>query len=339
MMATLVSRGVTAGLIAAFAGEAAAVEWNVSLWGERRASTEHVHELAELVAEKTDGAFTMNIDYGGLSKNTENLDGLSLGAFEMAQFCAAYHADKNPTLTVLELPFLGVSTMAEEIAISRAVYSHPAVKEDLARWNAMLLMPSPTPGHSLVGVGEPPDSVAEFQASRVRAIGGLGQAFEAVGAVATPDTSVEAYEALETGVVDMVAFAPHAHVSFGTLELADWWLANLHPGTVNCPIAVSIDAYQSLSAEHRSVLHRSVDEAMQHYVKNYRRLLEDWDSILEAHDVERVTLPEAELEKFMEAAAPIRETWVERMEAQGLPAKELLDLVRRTLREGDDASN
>ena len=37
----------------AFAGEAVAVEWNVSLWGKRRAFTEHVEKLAELVSAKT----------------------------------------------------------------------------------------------------------------------------------------------------------------------------------------------------------------------------------------------------------------------------------------------
>jgi len=89
----------------AFIGEAVATEWNVSLWGKRRAFTEHVEKLAELVAEKTDGDFTLNLSYGGLSKNRENLDGISIGAFEMAQFCAGYHRDKNPTITVLELPF------------------------------------------------------------------------------------------------------------------------------------------------------------------------------------------------------------------------------------------
>jgi len=51
----------------------------------------------------------VNISYGGLSNNRENLDGISIGAFEMAQFCAGYHRDKNPSITVLELPFLGVS--------------------------------------------------------------------------------------------------------------------------------------------------------------------------------------------------------------------------------------
>ncbi|MCI5038443.1 MAG: hypothetical protein MRY81_02050, partial [Donghicola eburneus] len=125
-----------AALSLTFATEALATEWNVSLWGKRRAFTEHVERLAELVSEKTGGEFTLNISYGGLSKNKENLDGISIGAFEMAQFCAGYHRDKNPSITVLELPFLGVTSLEQEIALSMAVYQHPATQVDLARWNA-----------------------------------------------------------------------------------------------------------------------------------------------------------------------------------------------------------
>ena len=84
-----------AAIVASLATETLAEEWNVSLWGKRRAFTEHVEKLAELVSAKTNGEFTMNISYGGLSKNRENLDGISIGAFEMAQFCAGYHRDKT----------------------------------------------------------------------------------------------------------------------------------------------------------------------------------------------------------------------------------------------------
>ncbi len=94
-MRTGTCRAAIAALATVSAGQALAFEWNVSLWGQRRAFTEHVHKLADLVEEKTDGQFTMKISYGGLSKETENLDGISIGAFEMAQFCAGYHADKN----------------------------------------------------------------------------------------------------------------------------------------------------------------------------------------------------------------------------------------------------
>jgi TRAP-type C4-dicarboxylate transport system substrate-binding protein len=117
-----------AAIIGSFATEVVAEEWNVSVWGKRRAFTEHVEKLAELVSTKTNGEFTMNVSYGGLSKNRENLDGISIGAFEMAQFCAGYHRDKNRAITVLELPFLGVETLEQEVAVSHAVYDHPAVK-------------------------------------------------------------------------------------------------------------------------------------------------------------------------------------------------------------------
>ncbi|MFD1343344.1 C4-dicarboxylate TRAP transporter substrate-binding protein [Litorisediminicola beolgyonensis] len=320
------------------AGEAAATEWNVSVWGKRRAFTEHIHKLAELVEEKTNGEFTMNISYGGLSKNTDNLDGISIGAFEMAQFCAGYHPDKNRAITVLELPFMGVNTLAEETAVSHAVYAHPAVAEEMANWNARMLMTSPMPQYNLVGTGEPRDTLESFDGMRVRATGGLGEAFKAVGAVPTSVTSSEAYQAMESGVVDTVAFAQHAHLSFGTINEADWWTANLNPGTVNCPVVVNIDAYDMLSDEEREALESSIPEAIDYYLSNYGELLQRWDSVLEEKGVTKVMVSDAELEKFAEVANPIHTAWIEEMTAQGLPGQELYDLVNSTL-EDTRASN
>ena len=99
----ILTSAITVGLLATQAH--AATEWNVSLWGKQRAFTENVEKLAELVSSKTNGEFKLNISYGGLSKSRENLDGISFGAFEMAQFCSFYHSDKNPAITVTELPF------------------------------------------------------------------------------------------------------------------------------------------------------------------------------------------------------------------------------------------
>ena len=86
------------------------VSWNLSTWGKRRAFTEGIEAVSAYVADKSDGHFTIKINYGGtLSKPRENLDGISLGAFEAATFCASYHADKNKAVTVLELPFLPIT--------------------------------------------------------------------------------------------------------------------------------------------------------------------------------------------------------------------------------------
>ena len=331
-MNKLLKTTATVALTFAFVGEAAATEWNVSVWGKRRAFTEHVEKLAELVSEKTGGEFTMNVSYGGLSKNRENLDGISIGAFEMAQFCAGYHRDKNPTITVLELPFLGVSNLEEEVAVSHAVYDHPAVQADLGRWNAKLLMTSPMPQYNLVGTGDPRDELADFEGMRVRATGGLGKAFEAVGGVPTSVTATEAYNAMESGVVDTVAFAQHAHLSFRTIDIAEWWTENLNPGTVNCPVVVNTDAYNDLSDEHRAALDASVPEAIDHYLANYAELIKKWEGILAEKGVKKVTVADDVIAEFRKVAAdPIRDQWISDMNAQGLPGQELYDLVVSTL--------
>jgi TRAP-type C4-dicarboxylate transport system substrate-binding protein len=331
-MTKYLSGAAVCALSFAFVTEAAATEWNVSVWGKRRAFTEHIEKIAELVSEKTGGEFTMNVSYGGLSKNTENLDGISIGAFEMAQFCAGYHADKNRVITVLELPFLGVENLAQERAVSKAVYAHPAAAEEMAQWNARLLMTSPMPQYNLVGTGDPRTTLESFKGMRVRATGGLGKAFEAVGAVPTSVTSGEAYQAMESGVVDTVAFAQHAHLSFGTINQADWWTENLNPGTVNCPVVVNIDAYDSLSDAEREALDSSVEEALDFYLANYGELLKRWDVVLEEKGVEKVTIAPEVLEEFRAvAAAPARDAWISDMEAQGLPGQELYDLVVKTL--------
>ncbi len=184
-------KAAVAAIAMTFATEAVATEWNVSVWGKRRAFTEHIEKLAELVSEKTGGEFTMNVSYGGLSKNRENLDGISIGAFEMAQFCAGYHADKNRAITVLELPFLGVSNLEDEVAVSHAVYAHPAVAADLGRWNAKLLMTSPMPQYNLVGTGEPRDELSEFEGMRVRATGAMTLALMFLDAPSTARTRVK----------------------------------------------------------------------------------------------------------------------------------------------------
>ncbi len=334
-MNKFLSTAVLAGVSLGFAAEAMATEWNVSLWGKRRAFTEQVEKLAELVEEKTNGEFTLNISYGGLSKNRENLDGISIGAFEMAQFCAGYHRDKNPSITVLELPFLGVETLEQERKLSMALYDHPAVQKDLARWNATLLMPSPLPQYNIAGLGDKPETLADFEGLAVRATGGIGAAMAALGAVPTSMSATEVRQALDSGVVKAVAFAPHAHMAFGTIENAEWWTTNLNPGTVNCPVVANTDALESLPDAQREALLGSIDEALDHYIANYENnTMFRWGPALDERGIERITYSDDELAAFKAAvAAPAAQTWIDENTGRGLPAQELYDFATDKLAE------
>lgn len=309
--------------------------WNVSLWGQPRAFTEHIERLSVLVAEKTEGAFRLNLVYGGLSPSRQNLDGISAGKFEMAQFCAGYHPDKNPSITVLELPFLGISTLEQERRISQAVYRHPAVVKDLARWNATLLMPSPLPQYNLVGTGDAPRAFTDFVAMPIRATGGIGKALEKLRAVPTAMSATEVQPALASGLLEAVAFAPHAHLSFGTVNNATWWTTNFNPGTLNCPVVVNTNALNALSPEHREALLSSVDPALDHYIQNYNQnTMVAWEQALTDRGIKKVRFRRSELSGFKSIAGnPIALKWISNTRTGDIPTQELYDMVIQMARE------
>ena len=313
------------------------VVWDVSLWGERRAFTEHVEHLAELVAGKTNGKFTLNLSYGGLSEPKGNLRGISSGKFEMAQFCAGFHRDDHLSISLLELPFLGVETLEQERYLSQWFYRHPAVVQEFERWNAILLMPSPLPQYNLVGIGPAPRTLQAFSGLSIRATGSLGKAIAAIRAIPTPTAESEVREALEEGFVEAVAFPPHDHMSFGTTELGHWWTANLNPGTVNCPVAAGVEAVKELAPQYRNALYESINEALDHYIANYNNAsLFAFDTELNRRDIDKITFSKAEVKAFQSSVAgPAAVAWIKEHSDRGLPAQELYDYVTLTLDGGD----
>jgi TRAP-type C4-dicarboxylate transport system substrate-binding protein len=290
----------------------AATQWNVSLWGKRRAFTENVEKLAELVDQKTNGEFKLNISYGGLSKSRENLDGISIGAFEMAQFCSFYHKDKNPTITVTELPYSKDISLARMAEIYKQVHAHPIVVKDLARWNATILMPTPMPQYNIVSKTEPISELDGFKGLRVRGPGGIMGVLGKLGAVKTGVPFAEVRQAMDSGVIDAASFAPHAHLATKTYAVGKWATTNLNLGTADCPVVVNTDALNALSEEHREALLGSVDEAIAFYVDNYENnTVVKYEKAITEAGLTRVTFTPEQTAEFNELAESVRAQWVE----------------------------
>ncbi|MCB1773987.1 MAG: TRAP transporter substrate-binding protein DctP [Gammaproteobacteria bacterium] len=302
-----------AGLIGVFAiGEViAATEWNVSLWGKRRAFTENVEKLAELVDKKTNGDFRLNISYGGLSKSRENLDGISIGAFEMAQFCSFYHTAKNPTITVTELPFSRDVSLARIAEIYQAVHDHPIVKKDLARWNATLLMPTPLPQYNIVSKTEPLQGLSDFNGLRVRGPGGIMGVLSKLGAVKTGVPFSEVRQAMDSGVIDAASFAPHAHLATKSYAVGKWATTNLNLGSANCPVVVNTDALNALKPAHREVLLGSVGEALAFYVDNYENnTTGKYHAAIKEAGLTEITFTPDQTAELNDLAESVRAEWI-----------------------------
>src|SRR3546814_19852141 len=101
-----------------------AYEMRISDWSSDVCSSDLRH-----VEEKSGGNFTIKVHYGeAISPAKENLDGLKIGAFEMASICTGYQPGKNPAMTVLDLPSPPIPTLENQQTVSESLSQHAALK-------------------------------------------------------------------------------------------------------------------------------------------------------------------------------------------------------------------
>ena len=287
--------------------------WNISTWGEKRAFTAGVERLSAILAAKTGGNWTLRIHYGeALSKSRDNLDGLKTGAFEGATICNFYHPEKNPALMALTLPFLPMATWEDNRRVREAVHAHPAVRTELARWNAMVYVSSFAPQYELLGKGKPPVALADWKGIRVRAGGGIGRAMKALGAIPVMATATEVYAAIEQGAIQAVAFPfTQAHVDYKIYEVAEWYTANLAPGTSDCPFVFSIGAYRKLPAQYSRLLEDSREEIVKTQIGAYQSADRKNLPLLRSR-LKEIRYTDAQIAAFRKVAGrPVIEAWIE----------------------------
>jgi TRAP-type C4-dicarboxylate transport system substrate-binding protein len=304
--------------------------WRLSLWGKRRAFSEGLEYMSAEVAKRTGGKFNIKLYYGEqLSKSKENLDGIKVGAFEAALMCPSYHPDKTPPLNVLDLPFLPLKDLDVMIEADTKVFNHPASKEALAKWGAVLYVPNPLPQYEYMGRGNPPKSVADFKGLRLRALGGMGRAAEAIGAVPTTMPASETYTALQRGTVDAIGFPfTYTFAAYKLDEIADWYTTNMSLGTVGCPIVFNKQAWTALPQQYRDLLDsikpgifRAQKDA---YAAKDKINLKKW---AENPKLVAIEIPEEQMAEFRRIGGkPIWEQWVKENEDK-FPARELLNIV------------
>ncbi len=320
-----------AGLFASSAFAAEKVEWNHSTWGNPRAFTKGFETVAAYVEEKSGGNFTIKIHYGGtISPPKENLDGISLGAFEQANFCTSYHPGKNPVGTALDLPFLPLKSWDALVGTHQAFQEHPLWKNEMARWNAIPLFSGVLPQYEFMGVGKPPKELKDWNGMRVRALGGIGEAMRKLGGVPTTVPAPEVYTSLERGVVQAASF-PYSY-TFGAYrihEIGAWFTEGLQPGTVHCPIIMNGEAFNDLPGEYQKMMMDARQVAYDALKVAYAEADAKWIPIYKER-MEVVTYTPEQSEAFKKLAAqPVWDEWVEQHKGR-FNSQAVLDFVLET---------
>lgn len=325
----LISATVLAAICSTNVAAAAEVDgpkvfWKLSMWGNPRALSAGMEEMAAKVSEATDGNFEIKIFYGAqLSSNRENLDGIKLNAFEGAAICNFYHPGKNPAWMVFSLPFLPLGDPAVDKHVRGKMMEHPAIVADMEKWNAMPYVSGLLPQYEILGKGPAPTDLEGWKGLRVRAGGGLGSAMEKLGSVKQTLPAGETSTAFQRGALDAAAFPfTYAHVSFKISDEADWFTSNLAPGTSECGWVLNKTSYDALTPEYQKLLMDNRELVMDVEQAAYAAADEKNLPMFE-ETMEKIVYTDEQLEAFKEAAGkPVWDAWIEankdKFDAQGV---------------------
>jgi TRAP-type C4-dicarboxylate transport system substrate-binding protein len=276
------------------------------------AVTRGIEAVAKYVDEKSAGNFTIKINYGEtLSAARENLDGISLGAFEVAQMCTSYHPGKNPLGTVLDLPFLPLPTFDALVKVHDTFQGYKPWQDEMARWNAKTWVTAALPQYEFMGVGKPPRELEDWKNMRVRALGGIGEAMRKLGSVPTTVPAPEVYTSLERGVVQAASF-PYSY-TFGAYrlhEIGKWFTEGLQPGTQHCPFILSKGAYENLPAEYQKLMEEAIPINYKALGDAYAETDEKWIPIYKSTMEVIHYTPEQHKAFEDKAAKPVWDDWV-----------------------------
>ncbi len=329
------------------AAKAAEVEgpklhWMASAWGTRRGFTESLEGLVKYVADKTDGRFKIEIKYGeALSPTKENLDGIQIGAFEVAQSCALYHSGKTPALTGLDLPFLPIFSLEQRAKVHEAYFANPVVQAEMGKWNARFLVSAIMPAYEVMGKGEPPRKIEDWRGMKLQAAGGIGAVMRELGVTTVTVPSVELYQSMERGIIDGAA-QPFTY-SFATYQLdtlAAWMTTNLALGSPACVSVVNKDAYAKLPDQYKKLLEEAKWPAYEHQIKEYTKIDEVNLKRFKERGIKGIQIDESVRNKIIESAARKSwNDWVKARTAEGLDGQALLDFILAAAKETKDSAN
>jgi TRAP-type C4-dicarboxylate transport system substrate-binding protein len=311
------------------------IEWKHSLWGKRRANTEGIEKVNEIIKARTGGKFSIKIGYGEVfSKGTENLDALKIGAIQSADICNFFHPGKTPAWMVFSLPFLPFTDLRVTRDVGEVVMRHPALVKDLEQWDSQHYFMVVLPQSEFMGKGKPPKTLDDWKGLRLRAGGGLGDAMRLLGAVPSTVPATDVYTAMERGTIDGAAF-PHsyAHAAYQIHTVASWFTNNMNPSISGCGIAVNRKAWAALPPQYQKLLDEAKPAAYEAMIQAYGKA-DDVNIPMFRKRLTEVLYTDEQLKDFREKGGrPIWEKWVADNQSK-FDAKSVLDL---TLAEAEKA--
>lgn len=296
--------------------------------------TNHQAKLADEwckeVEKRTNGAVKVQFYPGQtLTKAAQCYDGVVEGISDIGFSCLAYSRGRFPVMAAVDLP-MGYKSAAQATTTANAVYEHfrPTELNDVE----VMYFHGHGPG-LLFTADKPVTSLADMQNVKIRSTGNSAKLVKALGGTPVAKSMSENYQLLQKGVVDGSMHPIESNKSFKLGEVCKYGTDSFDVAyTTVFFIVMNKNKWASLDAETQA----TIREINKEWAVKHAQAWDEADVIGRQFLIDQggqiVTLTPEESAKWVEAAKPVLDGYVQEATAKGLDGEAILEYTKSTLK-------
>ncbi|MTH95975.1 C4-dicarboxylate TRAP transporter substrate-binding protein [Roseibium sp. RKSG952] len=275
------------------------------------------------VAELSAGDIRIELQWGSaLFKATAAVQGIGDGVAEAGTVIAAYFQKEMAAYSLANLPISGSNAWVALKAADKFMRSDPQIAEHLAKSNLVYIGTFTGSAVNVGCSGDPIRSVDDIAGKKIRGTGVYGKVFGELGATRVNLSVFEAYQALDTGLIDCTQGYTYVVPALKWNEVMDNYTV-LNWGQVGgVGFFMNKQFFDDLSQSERDILVQAGAEMADVYgriVTGFNaKVLAGMRSGAGEHPIEVIDLSAEDTAKLNAAAGPFIEEWKDNAASVGL---------------------
>ncbi|WP_221563129.1 TRAP transporter substrate-binding protein [Alkalihalobacillus sp. TS-13] len=284
-----------------------------------------MEEWKKRLEERTDGKVEVELFHGGSLLEANNMyDGVESGTADIGLTSTSYEPGRFPLLAISDMPSGYNSATSASKVVHDLVNEYPP--EALENFKIITTFATEP---AYIQSKQPITSLDDLKGQQLRIAGALTPIMEELGAAPVGMSQAEVPEALQTGIVN-------GYVSSREI-LKDAKLAEMVNYTTDYPLALNTfvavmnkDTWESLPQDVQQVIDE-LNHEMTVFTGEYldKHVQESLEWSKENHDHEIVELSDSG--KWDEKLENMKVDYVEKVQSQGLPAKEYHEKMEKLI--------
>ena len=282
--------------------------------------------FVDKVAEQTKGEVTIDVNWGGaLFSEKAAVESIRDGAADMGSVIGVYFPQDMIAYGLADLPIPNPDPWVGMKATDKLMRENAQIRENLANQNLVYIGTYTTSAVQVGCKGKTIESLDDVKGLKIRGVGAYGKVFHDLGATPVDMSVYEAFQGLDTGLIDCTQTYPYLVEALKFDEVFDSY-TELDFGQIGAlGIMMNKDSFDALTPEQQQGL-MTAGEGL---ADEFGRILTDANErsvkILEEKGTPVLKISDQDRARLAEAGKKYIDEWIQRADGAGLDGQALVD--------------